>query len=377
MSTTSDIRLDILYKKFVLGVTDANPNKDAAAEAGLNRPSIIPSLQILTNTIPAIAPIDLSSVTSFTPANGAGTKQVSTTYPYIAKYTQLKLVDATSSKLGVSFAYSTSQATNLCTYAIPFNYDLVTATYAITVYDSLGTVIASNDSTNPWVFDPDAGVVTFTSTVANYKLANAPPSITFWRYEGQLGFSIPPEGVDLSNNQLVKGQKTFGNIITANGGLLSLSDSTFNKNIYVLGDASINGNVLIGGDISINGNIYFPAGSINAAAISGGGAGVYLGGSEEVTFDDDNFAVIKEGNVKGAVATDAIFYGTINVAKDVSFNGNVYANKNIYINGDASINGNLLAVTQPTIDNSTKVATTAYVQSQGYTTQQTLFRQFV
>jgi len=375
MSTTTDIRLDILYKKFALGVPDANPNKDAAAEAGLNRPSVIPSLQILTNTIPATAPTDLSAA-NFTPANSGGTKQVSTTYSYIAKYTQLKLKDATSSKLGVSFAYSTTQASNLCTYAIPFNYDLVTATYAITVYDSLGTVIASNDATNPWVFDPDAGVLTFTSTVTNYKLTNAPPSITFWRYEGQLGFSIPPSGVDLSANQIVNGVKTFGNIITASGGILSLSDSTFNKSVYVLGDVSINGNILLGGDISINGNIHFPVGSINAAAISGGGAGVYLGGSEKVTFDDDMFAVIKEGKVKGAVSTDSIFYGTINVAGDVSFNGNVYANKNIFLVGDLSAAGNLYAVTQPSTDNSKKVATTAYVQSQGYTTQQTLFRQF-
>lgn len=375
MSTTNDIRLDILYKKYALGVPDANPNKDAAAEAGLNRPSVIPSLQILTNSIPAIAPTDLSAA-NFTPDNGSGTKHVSTTYSYIAKYTQLKLKDATSSKLGVSFAYSTSQASNLCTYAIPFNYDLVTATYAITVYDSLGTVIASNDATNPWVFDPDAGVLTFINTTTNYKLANAPPSITFWRYEGQLGFSIPPPGVDLSANQIVNGVKTFGNIITASGGIISLSDSTFNKSIYVLGDVSINGNVLLGGDISINGNIHFPVGSINAAAISGGAAGVYLGGSEKVTFDDDMFAVIKEGKVKGAVSTDSIFYGTINVAGDVSFNGNVYANKNVFLVGDLSAAGNIYAVTQPSADNSIKVATTAYVQSQGYTTQQTLFRQF-
>jgi hypothetical protein len=49
---------------------------------------------------------------------------------------------------------------------------------------------------------------------------------------------------------------------------------------------------------------------------------------------------------------------------------------NIFIPGDVSASGKLLAVTQPISDNSTKVATTAFVQNQGYTTPQTLFRQF-
>jgi len=205
--------------------------------------------------------------------------------------------------------------------------------------------------------------------------------------------------VDLTTAQNIYGSKTFrdngtftgtlnvnadtnvgGNIFTKN--IYSISDASFGGNvtidnsIFVLGDMSINGNILLGGDISINGNIHFPVGSINQAAIMGGGVGIYIGAAEKVTFDDDMFAVIKEGPVKGAVPAEAVFEKTISIVGDASFNGNVYMTNNIFIPGDVSASGKLLAVTQPISDNSTKVATTAFVQNQGYTTPQTLFRQF-
>jgi len=183
------------------------------------------------------------------------------------------------------------------------------------------------------------------------------------------------------NNLYSVSDSSFGGNVFANN-LYSVSDSsfggnvTFNSAVYVLADMSINGNILLGGDISINGNIHFPPGSIAQNAISAGGIGIYIGATEQVSFDDDMFAVIKEGPVKGIVPTQAVFEKTITAIGDVSFNGNVFMTSKIYAIGDISATGNLFAVTQPIIDNSTKVATTAFVQNQGYTTPQTLFRQF-
>ena len=54
----------------------------------------------------------------------------------------------------------------------------------------------------------------------------------------------------------------------------------------------------------------------------------------------------------------------------------VEVNKNVCIVGDLSMIGNMTAITRPYNDNTTYVATTEYVMNQGYTTPQTLFKQF-
>jgi len=165
-----------------------------------------------------------------------------------------------------------------------------------------------------------------------------------------------------------------------------INDVSFNKNIYVGGDVSINNNVFINGDmsmngslsigtdLSVNGNVYFRRGSIPASAVAGGGVGggggVYIGAPDNIDFDQDEFALIKDGPVQGDVATNVLITGTLEVTEDVSFN------KNVCIVGDLSMIGNLRAITRPYNDNTTYVATTEYVMNQGYTTPQTLFKQF-
>jgi hypothetical protein len=192
MSTTTDIRLDILFKK-AFGLADAFPNQSLTLENVTNRPAVYPSLQIYQQSIPSVAPTDIN-VVSFTSINGTATiagvstkKEVSAGYSYIVKYTNLTLKDATgSSSKKVSYYYSSTN--NLLQYSIPNGYDPATNSYNITVYNKNGVVVASNDTTDPWVFDPDSGVITFTSTASNYYFTQGPPIITFWRYEGTFGF---------------------------------------------------------------------------------------------------------------------------------------------------------------------------------------------
>ena len=95
--STSDIRVDILYKKSI-GLADAFPNQSATLETVVNRPAVYPSLQIYKQDIPSTAPTDYV-IAPFTPANGIingknTTKQVSTSYSYMAKYTYLMLKES-------------------------------------------------------------------------------------------------------------------------------------------------------------------------------------------------------------------------------------------------------------------------------------------
>ena len=188
--------------------------------------------------------------------------------------------------------------------------------------------------------------------------------------------------MDTTTDQTVSGNKTFANNTIINGNLSVGTNTTIggnlliNDNFYLLGDASFNGNILLSGDISINGNIRFPLGSINPNSITGGTVGVFIGAAEKVTFDDDLFALVQKGPVKGEVATDAVFDKNITVLGDASLNGNTYLT-NVIVSNDLSVSGILTAVTVTNTDNSNKVATTAYVKNQGYATPETLFRQFL
>jgi cytoskeletal protein CcmA (bactofilin family) len=168
------------------------------------------------------------------------------------------------------------------------------------------------------------------------------------------------------------GLKTiFINDVSFNKNIQFGGDVSMNNNLFIKGDVSMNGSLSIGTDLSVNGNVYFRAGSIPASAIAGGvGGGFYMGGQDNITFDDDDFALLKEKMDQSDTSKNVVINGTLQVTGDVSFNNNVC------IAGDLSMIGNLIAITRPYNDNTTYVATTEYVMNQGYTTPQTLFKQF-
>ena len=174
--------------------------------------------------------------------------------------------------------------------------------------------------------------------------------------------------VDVSNAQLIYLKNVSDDIQTQ-------FTSLANKTKYISSDVSTITTIIeldssgsqatIYGNLQVTGNCTFRANSISKSAILGGVGDFYIGNTDNVTYDDDQFALLKTGSVKAAIYTNLAFGGTITAIGDASLNGNTF------------LNGNTYAVTQPTTTNSTLIATTAYVQNQGYTTQQTLFRQFM
>jgi hypothetical protein len=200
MSSVVPAQTDILFKKF-LGTPDTVGNLSYASEAAGSARPYIPSAQIMNQYIPIPAPTDLSLViipSIYTTGVGSATKQISKSYPYIAKYTlQLKDVQQTN----LSFRYNNPSSggvnLNLLSQAIPFNYDAITNTYKYTMTCDLSNnlsasynnVIPAYDSTLGWVFDPDAGYVYFNnnSTTGLSSGTYGYPVFTFWRYEGTYG----------------------------------------------------------------------------------------------------------------------------------------------------------------------------------------------
>ena len=86
MSLNQQNQTTILYKKY-LGTGDAYPTASYAQEApGNARQRVYPSIQICTQAVPSIAPVDLVSQ-----AFSYGQKYTSIAYPWIAKYTNVQL----------------------------------------------------------------------------------------------------------------------------------------------------------------------------------------------------------------------------------------------------------------------------------------------
>ena len=445
MPTTSDNKLDLLYKKFI-GIPLSNPSGAAASEAaGSSKSKIIPSLQIFSQSIPSSAPTDLSNVT-FTPTNSGGTKQISAGNTHIAKYTQLGLSEVQPQ---ISYRYANpSVSTNLTSPAIPGNYDIAGSTYAITLYGSDGTTVI-NPSTYPWVFDTDSGYVTFIDPANLLPISLAPPKITFWRYEGTFGLSSSggSSGAvtgDLSSN---------GNLFIAydtslNSRLVVGSDATVNKRLFILGDASLNGKLFVSGDSSFNGNLYaltqttsdnsnkvattefvknqnystlsyvdsslnskvtisyvdnslnnlrsytdlslnqkssisYVDSSLNSKAANA--SPIFTGTATIPTADITTLNTIGDSSLNGnvTIGKDLTINGRLNVqnytnqniinttttnyqlivSEDLSLNGHLSIVGDASMNGELYVAGNIRSQTLPNSENSTKVATTAFVKN--------------
>ena len=182
---------EFLFKKS-LGIVDSRTSVPYAAEsAGVARPNVIGSLQVMNQLIPTTAPTDLDTAVVTTGIGGYNvTKQVSKAYSYLAKYT-ITLSQFISPNQ--SFRYGDPATnSNLLSNAIPANYDPTggygtsALGYGITLTGTTNNPPASipaNDSNYPWLLDTDAGYLYFTSNAFPYGF----PVITFWRYEGTFG----------------------------------------------------------------------------------------------------------------------------------------------------------------------------------------------
>jgi hypothetical protein len=102
--------------------------------------------------------------------------------------------------------------------------------------------------------------------------------------------------------------------------------------LNTIGDSSLNGNVVIGKDLIINGRLNVQ------------------------NYTNQNIINTTTTNYQLIVSEDLSLNGRLVVSDDVSLNQNLY------------VNGNITTQTLPNSDNSTKVATTAFVKNQNYST---------
>jgi hypothetical protein len=186
MPTYQEVLNDIILKKFQTSPFTETTASIAAEKSGTSSFKI-QSGNIYSEPIPGIAPTDLSGniSTVINPEGDEetgtdGTYQTSVSYPYIFKYTKVKMLPISSD--GRTFAYAgTTLAnivnTNVLIDAIPGNQspDL---SYQITVYEN------GNVTTKNYFFDTSSGYVTFFTSISSDNMR-----ITFWRYKGKKGLN--------------------------------------------------------------------------------------------------------------------------------------------------------------------------------------------
>lgn len=188
------------------------------------------------------------------------------------------------------------------------------------------------------------------------------------------GIYIPTEVTTFDNDMfaLIKDFQPGTTLIDAsvNGNLSVSGTSKLSGNVIIGNELTITGNVTIIKDVNITGNLItnYSDKSIPLSALKGNisdlGGGSFYTPTEVTTFDDDQFALLKEFNDGTKAAKDASVIGNLTVGS------NVYLNANVFIKGDLSMIGNIYVPTQALDDSSDKIATTSYVQN-------TLFRQFI
>jgi len=203
--------------------------------------------------------------------------------------------------------------------------------------------------------------------------------------------------VSMSSNLYVALTTILSGDVSANSRLFVGSDVSFGGKLFTVGDASLNGNVSIANDLTINGNMYVKAYTTkqmitelsyqliiaedisvngrlflsNDASINNRlfvGSDVSMGGKLFTVGDTSHNAKLFVGSdvsMGGKLFTvgDTSLNSRLFVGSDVSLNARLFVVGDLSLNGNVNINGNLTVPTQTSTDNSTKVATTAFVKT--------------
>ena len=183
--------------------------------------------------------------------------------------------------------------------------------------------------------------------------------------------------VSMNRRLYVQGDVSLGSNLYVANRSIQVGDVSMNSRLFVGGDASLNGNVYVGGktihqnDVSFNKMIFgVDASYTGNVAIYGN---LYL--QTDLKFDSlyvkQPFTAADNVYITGQSTqmVDASLNGNLNVNMDSSLNGRLYLARDasfsgrLFVAGDVSINGNVFATTQASSDNSTKVATTAFVKT--------------
>ena len=179
--------------------------------------------------------------------------------------------------------------------------------------------------------------------------------------------------------------------------------TTISSTLTVGGKSEFNSDVSFNSDVDICGNFraQYPIASIPPTAIEGVGTvnvdgnivvSVYT--SDEITFDDDDFVLVKEDDDKiqitpyGIFVTENVIFDendsfalfkenpTPKIEQNLSLLGTLSVSGEVLFDGDASFNGK---VSVPTVTNDTsdnQAASCEYVQNQNYIISSSLMKQF-
>jgi len=195
-----------------------------------------------------------------------------------------------------------------------------------------------------------------TITQSNSTNSNAVATTAYVKNQGYATLAYPSFiGTVSIPTANISQQLSVNGDVSLNNKLYVFSDATFNRRINVSSDANINGRLIVFADSSMNGNV-----NIN------GNVTVVTQPSSDNSNKVATTAFIK--NQGYASTSGATFSGDVSINSKLFMGGDVSMNSKLFIGGDVSMNGNVSAVTQNNNDNSSKIATTAYVQNQGYAT---------
>ena len=140
-----------------------------------------------------------------------------------------------------------------------------------------------------------------------------------------------------------------GGDVSLNSKLFVYGATTMQNTLSVAGITTLNNKLLALSDVSVNGNIT----------------------TTTQTTADNSTRVATTAFVQNqgyAKLAGAAFSGDVSTSGNLTVTGASQFNGQVVITGDASMGGNMFAQTQTTADNSTRVATTAFVKNQGYAT---------
>jgi len=203
----------------------------------------------------------------------------------------------------------------------------------------------------------------------------------------------------------------FTGDVSMNTKLSVIGDVSLNSRVSINGDASMNGNVNIRGNLTaitqltsdnsnkvattefiknqaysklasptFSGTVTIPTANISSLSVTGEAT---INGNINVTTQDVNdnstkvattrfvknqaYATIESPTFTGtSTMANSIISQKLEVQGDVSMNKNINVGGNIVTNGSMNVAGSIITNTQPSTDNSNKVATTAFVKNQGY-----------
>ena len=146
-----------------------------------------------------------------------------------------------------------------------------------------------------------------------------------------------------------------------NSNLFVFSNSTLNNKLFVTGDVSLNSKFFVAGDVSLNSNVNI-GGILTTTTQSNSDSSTKVATTAFVK--NQGYAQLTGANFTGDISLNTRLF----IGGDASLNSNLFIAGDVSLNGNMKLNGNLLTVTQTNSDNSTRVATTAFVKNQGYST---------